>query len=105
MLKKNTILLRIKKIVSETQPDATVILYGSYARGEQKENSDIDILILVDQDKISYSDEKRIKYPLYDLEFETGQIISPLVFSKKDWEIRHKITPFYENIKKEGILL
>jgi predicted nucleotidyltransferase len=105
MLKKNTILLRIKKIVSETEPGATVILYGSYARGDQKKDSDIDILILINQDKVSYSDEKRIKYPLYDLEFETGKMISPVVFSKNDWELRHKITPFYRNVKKEGILL
>lgn len=105
MLKKNTILLRIKKIVSETEPGATVILYGSYARGDQKKDSDIDILILINQEKVSYSEEKRIKYPLYDLEFETGQVISPLVFSKNDWEVRHKVTPFYRNVKKEGILL
>lgn len=105
MLKNNTILLRIKKIVSETEPGATVILYGSYARGDQKKDSDIDILILVNLEKVSYSDEKRIKYPLYDLEFETGKMISPIVFSKNDWELRHKITPFYRNVKKEGILL
>lgn len=105
MLKKNNILARIKEIVSTTEPEATIILYGSYARGEQKESSDIDILILVNKEKITYSDEKRIKYPLYELEFETGTLISPIVFSRDDWEIRHKITPFYKNVKKEGILL
>jgi predicted nucleotidyltransferase len=105
MLKKNNILARIKEIVSVTEPEATIILYGSYARGEQKENSDIDILILVNKEKITYSDEKRIKYPLYELEFETGTLISPIIFSRDDWEIRHKITPFYKNVKQEGILL
>jgi predicted nucleotidyltransferase len=105
MLKKNNILARIKEIVSITEPEATIILYGSYARGEQKEGSDIDILILVNKDKITYSDEKRIKYPLYELEFETGTLISPIIFSRNDWEIRHKITPFYKNVKLEGILL
>lgn len=105
MPKKNKILIRIKEIVSEIDPEATVILYGSYARGKQKKDSDIDILILVNLEKVSYTDEKRIKYPLYDLEFETGKVISPVVFSRNDWEIRHKITPFYRNVKKEGILL
>lgn len=84
---------------------ATVILFGSFARGDNKKYSDIDILILVDQDKISYSDEKRIKYPLYDLEFDTGKVISPIVMSRKDWETRHSITPFYKNLKREGVLL
>jgi uncharacterized protein len=105
MTKDNRILLRIKDLVKMAEPKATVILYGSYARGQNKKNSDFDILILVDSDKITYSDEQRIKYPLYDLEFETGKIISPLVLSRKDWENKHSITPFYHNVKKEGVQL
>jgi uncharacterized protein len=105
MIKNNKILLKIKQLVSLAEPSATVILYGSHARNQSNKQSDIDVLILVDQDKISYSDEQRIKYPLYDLEFETGKIISPVVLSRNDWESRHTVTPFYRNIKKEGILL
>lgn len=105
MIGKRDILSRIKQIVNSIEPLATVILYGSFARGDNKKYSDIDILILVDKDKISYSDEKRIKYPLYDLEFDTGKVISPIVFSRKDWETRHSITPFYKNVKREGVLL
>ena len=51
------------------------------------------------------SDERRITYPLFDIEFETGILISPLVLSKKDWESKHRITPFYENVTKEGKVL
>ena len=102
---KEKILLRIKQLVIIAEPSAAVILYGSHARGENKKQSDIDLLILIDNDKVTYSDEKRIKYPLYDLEFETGKVISPLIFSRKDWETRHSITPFYKNVKKEGIQL
>jgi predicted nucleotidyltransferase len=105
MIKNKRILLKIKELVKKTEPTATVILYGSHARGQNNKYSDIDVLILVDNDKITYSDEKRIKYPLYDLEFETGKIISPLVFSRKDWETKHAITPFYHNIKKDGVQL
>ena len=105
MIRKLEILSRIKQIVNCIEPLATVILFGSFARGDNKKYSDIDILILVDKDKLSYSDEKRIKYPLYDLEFDTGKVISPVVFSRKDWETRHSITPFYKNIKREGVLL
>ncbi len=101
----NNILRLIKSSVRSTDPNAIVILYGSYARGDYQEDSDVDLLILIDTDKITRSDEKRIKYPLYDIEFDTGIIISPLVFSKNDWETRHKITPFYENVKREGRVL
>lgn len=92
-------------MVNKAEPTATVILYGSHARGQNKKNSDIDLLILVDNDKVSYSDEQRIKYPLYDLEFETGKVISPLVLSRKVWETRHSITPLYKNVKKDGVQL
>jgi len=105
MLKYKNILLKIKALVYLTEPTATVILYGSQARGTSNKQSDIDILILVDNDKITYSDEQRIKYPIYDLEFETGKIISPVIISRNDWETRHKITPFYKNIQKEGVTL
>ena len=105
MVKDNEILQKIKQSVNLTDPTATVILYGSYDRGENNKQSDIDILILVDRDKISYSEEQKITDPLYDLEFETGLIISPIIFSRNDWETRHAITPFYKNVKKDGVQL
>jgi uncharacterized protein len=105
MINKEDIVLKIKNSVRSTQPDATIILYGSFARGDNLPGSDIDILILLDKDKVNREDEKSIKYPLYDIEFETGQIISPLVLSKPDWETRHRITPFYDNVLREGVVL
>ena len=105
MIDKNHILQLIKKSVSKTEPNAVLILYGSYARGDYRDDSDLDLLVLVDKDIISRFDQKRIKYPLYEIEFDTGTIISPLIFSKKDWEIRHRNTPFYENVAREGRIL
>ena len=102
---RHQILDRIKKSVVATAPGATLVLYGSYARGENNKESDIDLLILLDEDTITWPEEMKITYPLYDIEFETGTLISPLVLSKKDWEFRHKITPFYQNVTREGIVL
>jgi predicted nucleotidyltransferase len=95
----------IRKAIKSIEPDAIVILYGSYARGDHNKQSDLDVLVLLDKPTISREDEKKVKYPLYDIEFETGKIISPMVLSKKDWESRHRITPFYENVTKEGVVL
>jgi len=105
MIGRDEILQKIKTTIKSTVPDAKIILYGSYARGEEKNESDIDLLILLNNDKITWKDENKITYPLYDIEFDTGRIISPIIFSKKDWETRHRITPFYENVTTEGIIL
>ena len=102
---RRDILTKIKNSIISTAPDARIILYGSFARGEEKRESDIDILVLLNKDKVTWLDEKKVKYPLYDIEFDTRKIISPLVLSKKDWETRHRITPFYESVKKEGVIL
>jgi len=103
--KSNILLHQITRRIRSVESGARVILYGSYARGEEKKDSDIDLLIIINKKKISFQDKKRISFPLYDPEFDTGQIISPIILSLSDWNDRHRITPFYENIQKEGIEL
>ena len=96
----------IKQKVQETEPNATLILYGSYARGEEREDSDIDILILIDseKEKITRGEKTKITYPISDIELETETIISPVVYTRKGWA-NHRVTPYYENVNKEGIVL
>lgn len=102
MENKEDLLSQVKNVVSRTDPNASLILYGSYARGDHSEQSDLDLLILLNKEKITRTDQRRIKYPLYDIEFETGIIISPMVLSKKEWEDKQYRTPFYENVTREG---
>lgn len=83
-------------------PHAEVYLYGSRARGSVHPDSDWDILILVSADAVTSELEREITSPLYDLEFETGEIISPSVYSLKEWHQKHRVTPFYKNVMREG---
>jgi len=53
MTDKGKIFNLVKNSINMTDPNATVILYGSYARGEEDKNSDIDLLVLVDKERIS----------------------------------------------------
>lgn len=99
---KQELLSEIKRRVLLEEPDAEIILFGSYARGDNQAESDLDLLILLKKDSVTYFDEKRISYPLYALEINTGQIISPLILSQKKWENLFKSTSLYENIQKEG---
>lgn len=57
--------------------------YGSEAPGKAKKNSDIDILILVNEDSLAPQEEDHITSPIYDLEIETETIISPIVMTHK----------------------
>lgn len=67
-------------------PTAKTILYGSQARNEARSDSDIDLLILLDGEKMTLKDEESITLPLYELELKTGVSISPIVTLKKLWE-------------------
>lgn len=87
-----------------------VILYGSYARGEQDENgeiSDIDILILVNNlsnDKIKKIEKEILDYS-YDLDLQYNILLSPLVENINNYNSRRKYMTFYKNVEKEGVVL
>lgn len=95
----------IKEAIRNKNPDAEVILFGSQAREESNYDSDWDILILLNMPTVSRAIEKQYKDALYNVELEIGQSISTFVFSKTDWETKHKFTPLYNNIKKDSIYL
>lgn len=86
-------------------PTAKTILYGSEARGDARPDSDIDLLVLLDGDKLSFDDENVVRWPLYELEIKTGVSINPYIVSKKVWENRPFKTPFYVNVVNGGIVL
>ena len=96
---------RLKNLIKSVAPNSQTILYGSEARGDNKQNSDIDILILVDKDVLSPTEEDVITAPIYDLEIETGTVISPVVMTSRDWEAAKRKTLFYYNVMKDGVLL
>jgi predicted nucleotidyltransferase len=81
---------------------AQVIIFGSRARGDSKEESDWDILILTEY-PVSVEIERSFRNILFDLEIETGEVFSTLVYQKDIWNTRHKVTPLYRNIKREGV--
>lgn len=103
MTKHAQILNQIVKVVNSNHPDSEIYLYGSQARGDSKKSSDWDLLILLNSEKISFELETKIMDDFYDIELETGEIFSPLIYSKSDWTERRSFTPLYENIQKEGI--
>ena len=105
MSKKEVILQKIIKLVDKNAPDSELYLYGSQARGITKKFSDWDLLILLNRPTIPFDLETKFMDEFYDLELETGEVISTLIYSKTDWNAKYSITPLFENIKNEGIKL
>ncbi len=83
-----------------------VILYGSYARGDYKENSDLDIIILTDLTEDEIVDIRTQIWDFaYDVGLENDIIISALIKNINDYNYWLDTVPFYMNVQKEGVLL
>lgn len=103
MIDKEQILQKIISVINDNAPESEVYLYGSQARGDSNKLSDWDLLILLNRQNISFDFETRFMDEFYEIELATGEIISPLIYSKNDWNINHAVTPLFEMIQKEGV--
>ncbi|MGB3778394.1 MAG: nucleotidyltransferase domain-containing protein [Tunicatimonas sp.] len=105
MLKRDTIIRKIRELLATNYPEAEVYLYGSQAREEAKRLSDWDLLILLNAESIPFTVETKMMDEFYEIELEVGEIISPLIYPKEVWMSKYRQTPLFENIEKEGIQL
>ena len=102
-MRREHIIDAIRTGLSNLKIGVEVRLYGSEARGEAHEKSDIDLLVLVPKDKVTLQDELEITAPLYDIELQTGVLINALILPKREWG--RKVTPFNENVMQDSIVL
>jgi predicted nucleotidyltransferase len=84
---------------------ADIRLFGSYARGEAHEDSDVDCLVLLD--RVEREDDRAVTDLAADLIWQIGGIVvSPLIMSAAEfelWKDRERRTPL--EIEREGIRL
>ncbi|GBU23127.1 hypothetical protein R80B4_03043 [Fibrobacteres bacterium R8-0-B4] len=83
-----------------------VVLYGSYARGDYGEWSDIDIMILADiQPETAWKVRQKIHKQMNNIDLEYDVLVSILVVSYSIYLEYSKVSPLYLNIQEEGIEL
>jgi len=83
-------------------PNDKVILFGSQARGDAREDSDWDLLVLLDKEKKDFEDENKYAYPFTEMGWNYGVAINTLLYTLEQWE-QGKIFPFYKNVMYDGV--
>ena len=103
-MNKAAVIDNLKTIAGKTLPEgSTLLLYGSRARGDNRPDSDWDLLILLDKPKLS-SQDYDYGYPFSELGWEINEEINAQVYSKQEWDGYH-FTPFYKNVEHDKIVL
>ena len=76
-------------------------VFGSYARGEADEESDLDVLIVLDRVEHYFGELERSGEVIAELSLEYGVSISPVFVSESDW--LYGASTFLDNVREEAI--
>ena len=80
----NSVIAGIRDIASNSMPAGSqVLLYGSRARGDNRKDSDWDILLLVNKPTVEQEDYKTIVYPITSYGWDINEMIIPIIKTKK----------------------
>jgi uncharacterized protein len=80
-----------------------VYLYGSYARGDFEQWSDLDVLVVLDTFERSPLELKRTSQLVGDLSLEYLITISPVFLREQEWSMGDK--PLLRNVRAEGVAI
>ncbi|MBQ7531402.1 MAG: nucleotidyltransferase domain-containing protein [Paludibacteraceae bacterium] len=85
-------------------PGSHLWLYGSRARGDNRKDSDWDLMVLVDKDRQLLQDFDRYVYPFIEMGWQRGEQINPMFYTVDEWQKR-SFTPFYHNVEHDKVVL
>ena len=95
----------IQNKVQEIIPfGAQVYLYGSRARGDAREDSDWDILILLNKPRVEMADYDTFAFPLTELGWKYGEAIIPVLYGIEEWNDPANLL-FRKNVEEDAIPL
>ncbi len=102
--KKQQILALIRDTIHDAEPTAQIILYGSRARGDYRDDSDWDVLAIIDKPRLTLKEKGDIQYPVWNKGLDLGEEINVFAYTKQQWETAPP-SLFKYNVQKEGIIL
>ena len=80
------------------------LLYGSCARGDYEEDSDIDILLLLNVPSEKLAEERKKIFAVADrLDLESEVVLAPVLQSYEVFENYLSVSPYYQNVQREGV--
>ena len=95
------ILSRLAHTLKSRYGAEEVILYGSAARGDLDEGSDVDLLVVLPA--VNWQIEKEIVGACYDAELECGRVFSSVFFSRDEMQTGPlRFSPLVLNARREG---
>ena len=96
------IYVKVRQIIGDDI--AEIILYGSYARGDFDNESDIDIAVIVDRNRLDLKkDRKELVSLMSDLSIKYEVVISITCIPLSDFTEYKEALPYYRNIDSEGV--
>lgn len=102
---KAEVIDRIKQVAAQVLPKgSTLYLYGSRARGDHHEDSDWDLLLLLDKPKLEHGDFDKYSYPFVLLGWDFGEDIRPQAYTKEEW-FNGLHSMFYNNVEEDKEVL
>lgn len=101
--REKDILQKISEELSSDRRILRAIAYGSRVRGDYRDDSDLDVLVIVDKKNREIKDKSLNIFYLYELEMDIS--FSVIILSREELEFNERLgSPFIESIKKEGII-
>jgi len=102
---ENKAIYGFKQILLNRFPQADIILYGSKARGDYDEFSDIDLLVLIDSE-VDRSLREEVGEIRYEMELKYDVVFGLIIENKDFWDSPlAKAMPLHWNIDREGVMI
>ncbi len=101
MKRNKDIISKIINVSTTSFPEAEVYLFGSRTKQKSIDESDWDLLILLNSVELNIETEIRILDEFYNLELETGEIFTPIIYTKEYWQSNQNNKPFFQNIRND----